>query len=134
MNGARRIPGASAIVSAAILLLAHGNTRTSTAESGIGEEQPYAPATLRLGASPNPFNPATRIEFPLPQGGHATLTVHDLEGRRVRTLLDESLTAEDHAAAWDGRDGDARTLPTGVYFARLACGAETAVVKLVLLE
>jgi glucose/arabinose dehydrogenase len=59
------------------------------------------PAPARLEQNyPNPFNPATTIAFTLPAAGHALLTVHDLRGRRVATLLDADLPAGPHTATW----------------------------------
>jgi hypothetical protein len=63
---------------------------------------------------PNPFNPTTRIRFDLLDAGHVSLTVFDLTGRVVATLLDGSLAAGAHEV-----DFAATNLPTGVYLYRL---------------
>jgi hypothetical protein len=63
---------------------------------------------------PNPFNPTTRIRFDLLDAGHVALTVFDLTGREVATLLDGSLAAGAHEV-----DFAANNLPTGVYLYRL---------------
>ena len=60
-----------------------------------------------------------RIAFELPAAGHARLDVYDLGGRRIATLLDESLPAGRHAAAWNGRDDAGAVQPGGVYLFRL---------------
>jgi Bacterial Ig domain/FlgD Ig-like domain/Cytochrome c554 and c-prime len=64
---------------------------------------------------PNPFNPSTRIGFATARSGPVSLVVFDGRGRKVRTLLDETMTAGEHVVQWDGRDDARRRLPSGVY-------------------
>ena len=78
------------------------------------------PATPGLrGNFPNPFNPATRLQYYLPRGGAVSLDILDLRGARVRRLVGQTLDAGLHQVAWDGRDDAGRALPTGLYLARL---------------
>lgn len=63
---------------------------------------------------PNPFNPATTIDFSLPRSGMVTLSVYDLLGKEVETILNGPLEAGDHTVQWD-----ARHYSSGVYFIRL---------------
>jgi photosystem II stability/assembly factor-like uncharacterized protein len=67
---------------------------------------------------PNPFNPSTTIEFQLPAEGYAKLTVYNLIGQEVVTLVNEKLSAGTYRCNWD-----ARNLPSGVYFYRLVANA-----------
>jgi len=83
---------------------------------------------------PNPFNPATELRYRLAREGHVTLTVFDLSGRRVRTLVDGVQTAGAHVATWDGRDATGRLVPAGVYFGRLRTDDAERVQRLVLLK
>ena len=78
---------------------------------------------------PNPFNPTTTIEFTLPQGEFVTLTVYDLLGREVETLVARRLGAGTHRVTWD-----ARGLTSGLYVYELRAGAFTARKKLMLLK
>jgi hypothetical protein len=72
-----------------------------------------------LGASPNPFNPATELRFTLPRAGHVRLDIFDSRGRHVRRLVDGHLGAGEHRPRWQGRDETGRNLASGVYHARL---------------
>jgi len=74
-------------------------------------------------ASPNPFVHETTLAFRLPSAGRATLDIFDVAGARVRTLVDEPLSAGGHRAVWDGRNQAGRPVPPGLYHARLRCGA-----------
>lgn len=78
-------------------------------------------------AWPNPFNPAVSLAFTLPRDGPARLTVHDLRGRLVATLVDGALPAGSHGAMWHGRDLEGRSVPSGTYLAVLeAQGARSS--------
>ena len=88
------------------------------------------PADFRLEPNyPNPFNPATTMPFVLARAGHVSLTVYDLLGRRVATLVDGVRPAGRQAVVWE-----AGGLPGGVYLARLRAGAFTQTRTLTLLK
>jgi hypothetical protein len=80
---------------------------------------------------PNPFRASTRIPFALARDAHVRLVVFDAAGRQVRRLADGPLTAGDHAVVWDGADDWGRSLSTGIYFASLFVGGESATRKMV---
>jgi hypothetical protein len=64
---------------------------------------------------PNPFNPTTNIEFSIPKSGHVNLTIYDVMGREVETLVNYELKAGTYKADWS-----ASKYPSGVYFYRIA--------------
>ncbi len=68
---------------------------------------------------PNPFNPQTQIRFQLMQNQHARITVYDMTGRRVRTLVDEQRSAGGNSVTWQGRDDAGRPVASGAYYVRL---------------
>jgi len=73
--------------------------------------------------SPNPGNPRIGIDFAIAVGGPVRLEITDLRGRRVRTLIDDELSAGQHRRTWDGCDDAGRSLPSGVYLVRVANAA-----------
>jgi len=88
---------------------------------------------------PNPFNPATRIAFAVPEqarGGRVrvTLAVYSVDGRTVRRLLDARLPAGRHSAIWDGCDDGGGAVASGVYFYRLTVGPDAISRRMVLLK
>ena len=68
---------------------------------------------------PNPFNPATSIWFDLPTRAKVTLTVFNLLGQEVSTLVDEDLPAGRHLSIWDGHANNGAAVASGIYFYKL---------------
>jgi subtilisin family serine protease len=68
---------------------------------------------------PNPFNPATTIRFMLAKQGPVTLTIFDILGREIVTLIDEVKLAGSHEIIWKGKNRHGSQVPTGIYFYRL---------------
>lgn len=99
--------------------------------TGVAADPPHRqPATFSFDPNyPNPFNPATVLQFMLPEKMHARLEVFDVTGRRVATLLDRDVPAGVHRATFSGAG-----LPTGMYLARLTAGTSTAVRKMLLIR
>jgi hypothetical protein len=92
-------------------------------------------APLRLlGAHPNPFNPSTEIRYELSRESTIRLAVFDLEGRRVKLLLDEKRPAGAASVIWDGRDDQGRHLTSGIYLLKLMGPGSVETTKLVMLK
>jgi len=73
---------------------------------------------------PNPFNPTTQIKYQLPVAVNVRITVYNLLGEKVRTLVDAEKPAGDHNVTWDGTNDRGRQVATGVYLYRLRAEAE----------
>ena len=82
--------------------------------------------------SPNPFNPRTSIAYRVERDGPVLLTVHDLRGARVRTLVSSSRSAGEYSVAWNGRDDQGRAVSSGLYLVRLQTADAVDGAKLVL--
>ena len=99
------------------------------------EEGATAPSIFSLSPNyPNPFNPTTTIRFSLPQAGEAGLSIYNLLGQRMATLVHGVQEAGPHVLQWNGRDDAGRELASGVYFYRLQAGAQVETRKLLLLR
>ena len=102
-------------------------------DAAVGVDTPAATgAALRLQAAPNPFNPRVRLR--LAGEGPATLSIRDLQGRLVRTLLSGVQEIDGLVVDWDGLDADGRRAGAGLYFAHLATPAGERVLKLTLVK
>ena len=101
-------------------------------------DEPVLPAspTTRLGpAVPNPFNPVTEIRFRLEETAPVDLTIHDVRGRKVRTLLARQVLASgSHRVEWNGRDDVSRPVAAGVYFCSLRSGGVERQIALTLIK
>jgi hypothetical protein len=103
--------------------------------SGIGDKPVEIPAELTLGDNyPNPFNPTTAILFGLPKSSRVELTVHNVLGKKIATLVDGNLTVGMHRAIWDGRDNTGRELPSGIYLYKLKADGKELSKKMILVK
>jgi serine protease AprX len=100
--------------------------------TGVGGTPPVARTSLV--AYPNPFNPATTIDYETAGAGRVTLIAYDASGRRVSTLLDEDQPAGRHTIRWSASDADGDPLPSGVYLLRLLSAGTATSRKVVLLK
>jgi protocatechuate 3,4-dioxygenase beta subunit len=118
---------------------ASGNPVPATVSLDIAvtdvEDNPIVPTGYVLGQNyPNPFNPTTNIVFSIPQTEKVTLTIYNMLGQKIATVLDGSFLAGTHVVTWNGRDGLGRQLPSGVYFYRLSTSRFSEARKMVLLK
>jgi hypothetical protein len=111
----------------------------------VAEEMPTAveevaqaaavPAGYALSQNyPNPFNPVTSIRYDLRQAGDVRLSVYDVLGQMVRTLVDGHRSPGTYSAVWDGKDAIGGEAASGVYFVRLQAGDFHAVSKMALVR
>jgi hypothetical protein len=80
---------------------------------------------------PNPFTASTSIRYQLSAPGAVTLSVYNVAGQKVRTLVSGKQQAGAHEVNWNGRNGAGRQLSAGVYFCRLETTERTMTAKLV---
>ena len=83
---------------------------------------------------PNPFNPATTIKYALPQAADVELTVYNVLGQPVRTLVAEHQNAGRYVVEWDATNDSGHSLSSGMYFYRLEAGGDLEVKKMLLLK
>jgi flagellar hook assembly protein FlgD len=84
-------------------------------------------------AAPNPFRRATTFAIDLAQPAHVELALYAVDGRRVRTLVDDQREAGRYDVAWDGRDSRGDLTAPGVYYARFVSGSTRFTRRIVLL-
>jgi len=83
---------------------------------------------------PNPFNPTTVIPYELPRASQVHLSVFDLSGRNVRTLVEASREAGYHQAVWDGKNEKGMAAASGVYLILLRTPEFRAHHKMILIR
>ncbi len=84
--------------------------------------------------SPNPFTPSTTIRFALSVPVPVNLSVYSIQGRLIRTLVDDVRTPGDHIVEWDGRDAAGTDVAAGVYLYRLSTGELEETRKMILIR
>jgi hypothetical protein len=82
--------------------------------------------------TPNPFSRSTTIRFLVPQTGRIKLTIYNVSGQKVRTLLDEDSSVGLHAVEWDGRSDEGLSVASGLYFYMLETSRLTYSKKMIL--
>jgi hypothetical protein len=102
------------------------------AATGIGD---HIPSRFELTQNyPNPFNPTTTIAFSLAEAGPVQLSVYDVSGRLVKTLLNRNMQAKRHTVDWNGTDSRGNPVASGVYFYRLNTGRFSSTRKMLILK
>ena len=118
-------------------------TDNQTYDSAFGFNRLGLPAPVQLQTRPevfslannypNPFNPATTIKYALPQASDVELTVYNVLGQPVRTLVAEHQSAGRYVVEWDATNDSGHSLSSGMYFYRLEASGEFLEVKKMLL-
>ena len=101
------------------------------------ETEAIVPPATQLTLSqnfPNPFNPTTTITFSLPKTAPVRLSIFTLEGKLVRTLVDEVLSNGFKEYEWDGKDAQGFSVSSGIYFYRIKAGNRTLTKKMTLIK
>jgi 1,4-alpha-glucan branching enzyme len=119
---------AIAVPAMGLLVLSPGGT------SAVGDDLPDADGVRLLDAYPNPFNPRVTIAYAVPWAAHVTVTVHDVAGRLVRTLVAGRHEAGERRVTWNGVDDGGAEVASGVYFARIVSGGAQESRKLMLVR
>jgi hypothetical protein len=87
---------------------------------------------------PNPFNPSTTIAFDVPDAVESrqsvSLTVYDIRGRFVRTLIDSDLEPGSHKIHWNGQNDRGESVASGIYLYTLKAGEERFTRKMTVLK
>lgn len=83
---------------------------------------------------PNPFNPVTTIRYALPEAAHVSITIYNILGRKVLTLVDTDQPAGYHIALWDSKSDQGIDVSSGIYFYRIIANDFVDAKKMVLLK
>ncbi|UCF05338.1 MAG: T9SS type A sorting domain-containing protein, partial [bacterium] len=104
-------------------------------ESTTGDDVPLIPKAFALYQNvPNPFNPTTTIRFDLPRAVHVKLSIYNVKGELIATLVDQHMTEGRKEVSWTAKDNRGRAVSSGIYFYRLVAGDFVQTKKMVLLR
>ncbi len=100
----------------------------------VQEKVKATPGFMLAQNYPNPFNPETTIEYSTPQSGKVKLTVYDVTGKEIKTLVNHAESAGSHSITWNAADNAGNTVPSGTYIYKLEYGDHVLHHKLLLLK
>jgi Secretion system C-terminal sorting domain len=83
---------------------------------------------------PNPFNGITTIPFELQKDGSVNITIYDVLGRKVKTLINKPYTFGKHTISWDGTDAKSNNVSSGIYLYRIKSNNYSKTKRLLLLR
>jgi hypothetical protein len=104
----------------------------STVDAGPDDASPRVFAVRLAGA--NPFRAQTGFAIDLPASQRLQVVLYSVDGRLVKSLFDSDRAAGRHLVLWDGKDGAGRSVPPGVYLARIQAGPFRANERVVRLD
>jgi len=87
-----------------------------------------------IGNYPNPFNPTTNINFTVEHISDIDLSIHNLDGRLIRSFSLGNLQPGNHSLSWDGKDHSLSQVPSGIYIYRLQSENHSGTGKMTLLK
>lgn len=91
--------------------------------------------TFAVGNHPNPFNPSTTIQYSLPRAGHLKLSIFNIRGQLVKTLVNGNRPAgENQTVVWDGTDNLGSAAASGVYFYEARSSGDVRIGKMTLVK
>jgi len=107
------------------------NTDGSQAEGDVVDTQKV---TTLMPNYPNPFNPTTTISFYNATSGHVLVEVFNILGQRVKTLVNDNLSAGSHSTVWNGEDQSGKSVGSGVYFYKMTTDGYSETKKMLLMK
>jgi hypothetical protein len=108
------------------------NVKTNDPGSISGDTPVYV--TELKGNYPNPFNPTTTINFALAKESNVKLSIYNVKGQKVKTLIDSKMKTGKHSVVWDGKDSNNNQTATGVYFYRFETEDYKKVNKMIMIK
>ena len=83
---------------------------------------------------PNPFNPVTTLRYELPEQTHVNITIYDMLGRKVKTILNEQQSPGYKQLIWDASNDNGKPVSAGIYLYQIQAGEYISTKKMVLLK
>lgn len=102
---------------------------------GVDENEGLLPKEFTVSKNyPNPFNPSTTIDYSVPRKSKVNLSVYNVLGQKVATLVNTEMAAGKYRAVWDGKADNGSTLSSGIYFYKFEADNFVKTSKMVMLK
>ena len=93
------------------------------------------PEEFSLGQNyPNPFNPITQMEYSLPHSSKVVISIYNVLGQEIKTLVNKEQDYGYHSVSWDGTDRLGKSVASGVYFTQMRSDGFSQSKKMLLLK
>jgi len=96
-------------------------------------ENEIIPTKMELSNYPNPFNPSTTIEFSIQNNSNVELSIFNIKGQKIKSLLNDQITSGEHSIVWNGEDDSGKKASSGVYLYKLHVNGRIELTKKCLL-
>ena len=83
---------------------------------------------------PNPFNPTTTLRYDIPENSYVTITIYDMLGRHIKTLINQTQDAGYRSIIWDATNDYGKPVSSGIYLYQIQAGEYMQTKKMVLLK
>ena len=87
-----------------------------------------------IGNYPNPFNPETTISYNIDQSTNVKVDIYNIQGKKVKTLVNEMQNAGQHKEVWDGKDDNGKSVGSGMYFFKLRTSRYDGTKRMILMK
>ena len=113
----------------------HFTVTISYSEMGTDNEEGIMPIQYALHQNyPNPFNPITTLRYDIPENSHVTITIYNMLGRQVKTLINQTQDAGYKSVIWDATNDYGKPVSAGIYLYQIQAGEYISTKKMVLLK
>ena len=113
----------------------YGNIWVSESDVSVVEPTDMLPSRLSLIQNyPTPFNPETRISFKLAEKSHVSITIYDMLGRNIKTLINQTQDAGYRSVIWDATNDYGKPVSAGIYLYQIQAGEYISTKKIVMLK
>lgn len=105
-----------------------------TDENLVSAESIIVTSGIGLYNYPNPFNPSTNISFSISNDSYVELSIYNIKGQKIKTLLNEKMQKGKHSIIWSGLDSNNKPVGSGIYLYKVKAGNFEAVKRMILLK
>lgn len=103
--------------------------------TNVSDQECHLPIKFMLEQNyPNPFNAETTIRYQLPSAGHVNLDIYNMQGQRIRKLLNREQAIGSYQIMWDSKNDEGTGVASGIYFLQIKTGGWARTIKMVLIR
>jgi len=111
------------------------NSSEAILYNSVSSNENSVPLVTKLGSNyPNPFNPTTKIDFQLAHETKVVISIYNIKGQKVKSLIDGNYKKGDHSVIWNGKDNFGNYVSSGVYLYKMSCQEYEKIRKMIMMK